>query len=294
MSHDIDAILRQVAAGELTPDEAIPLIDAARAAATPEWGTPPSNPPGSPGAPENPPVGDESGAGGRSKRSLTVRIAASFRSVDVIADPSIDQVTATGSHRVRREGDVLVVESLQLPGFVDFEGGPRDSCGAWSFAGLPRSAAWARSMKGNHLIVRVNPLLPIEIDSAAAALRVSGCQGGTRVRILAASLKVDHLRGPFELDAVTSSIKGTAAITGVSRISCESSSVKLSLLPGSDIRVTSGTNRFGKVVLPGEPMVGPSGQQESVIGAGKGTLTIDGVMSSITISSGHAHFKATA
>lgn len=294
MTDDLDAILRRVAAGELTPEEALPLIDDTRAGGMPEWGLPPSSPPGSPGAPETPPVGGHAGAGTGHERPRTVRIAVSYRSVDVLADPSVDTVAATGGHTVRRDGDVLVVESLQLPGFVEFEGGGREAGGTWSFVGLPRSAAWARSMKGGHVTVRVNPALPVEIDSAAAAVRVSGCEGGARIRVLAASLKVDRLRGPLELETLTSSVKGTAAIIGTSRISCESSTVKLSLLPGSNVRVTAGANRLGKVVLPGEPTTGPSGQPESVVGAGDGTLIVDGVMSSIVISSGETRYRATA
>jgi hypothetical protein len=282
MSDDVEAILRRIATGELTPEEALPLIDAARGPAAPEWGTPPASPPGTPGAPETPPG---HGPGTESTSPRAIRIAVSYRSVDVIADPGVDQVSVTGEHTIRREGDVLVVESLQLPGFTEFESGSRGSGGAWAFIGLSRSTAWARSMRGGHVTVRVNPVLPIEVDSAAAALRVSGCEGGARLRLVAASLKVDRLRGQLDLEALTSSVKGTAAVTGTSRISCESSSVKLALLPGSDFRATTGSNRLGKVVLPGTQRTGPTGQPESVVGNGEGSLVVEGVMSSIVISS---------
>jgi hypothetical protein len=297
MSDDLDAILRRVAAGELTPEQAIPLIDAARAASEPEWGTPPPTPPGAPGAPETPATGPFTGAffkGAGGERPRAVRIAVSYRSVDVVADPGVDTVTVSDGNTVRREGDVLVVESLQLPGFTEFEGGQRDSGGAWSFLGLPRTVAWAGSIKGGHMTVRVNPTLPLEIDSAAASVRISGCEGGARVRLVAASLKVDRLRGPLELEALTSSVKGTAAITGTSKISCESSSVKLSLLTGSNVRATTTASRLGKVVLPGAPNAGPHGRPESVIGAGEGTLQIDGVMSSIMLSSDETRYQASA
>ncbi len=286
MSEDLDAILRRVAAGELTPEEALPLIDAARAQSAPEWGTPSSTPPGAPGAPETPPVG----AAGAPR---AVRVAVSYRSVDVIGDPSVDQVSVTGSHSVRREGDLLVVSSVEMPGFagVGFE---RAGSGSWSFMGLPRSTAWAKAMKGDHVVVRVNPALPIEIDSAAAAVRVGGCEGGARIRIVAASLKVERLRGPLDLEALTSSVKGTAAITGESRIVGESSSVKLSLLPGSDFRARTGGNRLGKLVLPGTPSAGPSGEPESVVGSGEGRLVVEGVMSSIVLTTEGMPGRASA
>jgi len=101
---------------------------------------------------------------------------------------------------------------------------------------------------------------------------------------VAASLKLERVRGPLEIDALTSSVKGTAALTGNSRISGESASVKLTLLAGSDVRVSAGSNRMGKIILPGHPQPGAAHRSESVVGSGAGTLVVDGVMSSITIA----------
>jgi hypothetical protein len=294
MNSDLDAILRRVAAGELTPEEALPLIDAAQAAsappagdASPEWGTPASGG-DRPGGPET-----ETTASGREGPVRDIRVSVSYRSIDVVADPSVDQVAVTGSHAVRREGDTLVVESTQLHGFVDFEDRAREQTGgAWSF--MPRSAAWARGMKGEHVTVRVNPALPITIDSAGAALRISGCEGGARIRVVAASLKLERVRGSLELDALSSSVKGEVAITGDSRISGESSSVKLVLLPGSDVRVSAGSNRMSKVVLPGKPTHGANHRLESVLGDGSGRLVVDGVMSSIALSAHPGAQRASA
>jgi hypothetical protein len=293
MNSDLDAILRRVAAGELTPEEALPLIDAAQAASgstgdsDPGWGTPPAST-ARPGGPET-----ETTSPGREGPVKAVRMSVNYRSVDVLADPSVDQVSVSGGHSIRREGDTLIVESNQFHGFVEFEDRVRaESGGAWSF--LPRSAAWARGMKGEHLTVRVNPTLPITIDSAGATLRVSGCEGGTRIRVVATSLKLERVRGPLELDALTSSVKGTAAITGDSRISGESASVKLLLLSGSDVRVSVASNRMGKVVLPGRPSQGRNHQAESVLGNGSGRLVLDGVMSSISLSADQGADRASA
>jgi hypothetical protein len=286
MDDDLDSILRRVAAGELTPEQALPLIDAAKAASSPSgssdpaWGTAPTTPPGSPGAAEGAPATGRSEAG----PPRDVRISVNYRSLDVVADPSVDTVAVSGGHTVRRDGDTLVVESTQFQGFVEFDEGEFGrSGGAWSF--LPRSTAWARSVKGQHVTVRVNPSMPITIDCAGSSLRVSGCEGGSRIRVVATSLKLDRVRGPLELDALTSSVKGSVAITGTSRISAESSSVKLVLQPGTDVRVSATANRMGKIVLPGTPVPGPNGQPESVLGDGSGRLVVDGVMSSIALSS---------
>jgi hypothetical protein len=212
---------------------------------------------------------------------------------DELAEPTGATGSAGGAHTVRREGDTLIVESNQFQGFTEFDGGEfGETRGAWSF--MPRSVAWARSMKGDHVTIRVNPALPITIDSAGAAVRVSGCEGGARIRLVAASLKLDRVRGPLELDALTSSVKGTVAITGTSRISAESASVKLTLLPGSDVRVNAGSNRMGKVILPGRPEHGPNHRLESVLGDGTGRLTVEGVMSSIVLSAEPGVQRASA
>ncbi|HEY6797738.1 MAG TPA: hypothetical protein VI248_23935 [Kineosporiaceae bacterium] len=292
MSSDLDAILRQVAAGELTPEEALPLIDAAQAAsappadrAAPEWGTPTAGP-GSPGGPET-----ESTAAGREGPARDVRISVSYRSLDIVGDPTVDQIAVTGGHTVRREGDSLVVECTQFQGFTEFESGRFEAApGAWSF--LPRSAAWARGMKGEHVTIRVNRSLPITLDTAGAAVRISGCEGGARIRAVAASLKLDRLRGPLQLDALTSSVKGSVSVTGDCRISAESASVKLTLLPGSDVRVSSSANRLGKIVLPGSPQHGPV--SESVLGNGSGRLVVDGVMSSVVLSADQDAMRVSA
>jgi hypothetical protein len=275
MSDNLDAILRRVAQGEITPEEALPLIDAARPSATPEWGTPSSAPPGEPGAPETPAFGGPSAEGA----PRAVRIAVSYRSVDVIADPTVDQVAVTGSHSVRRENGLLIVESLQMPGFSEEETVRSSHSGPWAFMALPRSVAWARAMKGGHITIRINPSLPVEIDSAAAAIRLNGCSAGAKIRIVAASVKLERVGGPLDVEAITSAVKGTAAVTGTSRIVCESSSVKLSLLAGSNLRASLAGNRMGKVVLPG-----PEGGPDYVVGSGEGTLTVESTMSSVVLN----------
>jgi len=133
--------------------------------------------------------------------------------------------------------------------------------------------------------VRFNPRLPLEIDVAGASVRIIGGEAGARIRLLASALKVDSLRGPLDLDAVSSSVKGTLGPSGASRISAESSSVKVGLLAGTGVRINA-RNRMGKVVLPSGAtkgdMVDP-GLREAVIGDGRGELSVESVMSSIVI-----------
>jgi hypothetical protein len=299
MSDDLDLVLRLVASGELTPDEALARLGEAPAAAAapsaapapspsaaapspaadseaPAWGTPSA----APGTSATPAPAPEDGAPVRA-----VRVNASYRSVDVIGDASVATAVAVGAHAMRRDGDTLVVESAELPPLP--EAGEQPGGGRFSFAVLPRSLAWARSFKDHHLVVRVNPALALEVDAAGAAVRVSGLEGGVRLRLVASAAKIDRLRGPLDVDALTSSVKGSAAPTGASRIACESSSVKLQLDPGTDVHIRA-RNRMSKVVLPSAVSKGGLVDPdlcEAVVGDGTGELGIEAVMSSIVLGS---------
>ena len=185
------------------------------------------------------------------------------------------------------EGTTLVVESMDSPFTLNDVGEPgAKGHASFSFADLPRGLAWAKSWTEQRLVVRVNPELPVELDAAGASVKISGIEGGAKLRVIAAALKLERVRGPLDLDVLSSSVKGFAAPTGTSRIACESASVKLLLGAGSDVRITS-RNRLGKVVLPTAVskggLVDPD-VTEAVVGAGRGTLTIDAVMSSVMLT----------
>jgi hypothetical protein len=267
----IEEILRRVAGGELTPEEALPLLDAARATSEPPRAAPQPEPAPAWGTPD----------AALTEGTTAIRINASYRSVDIVADATVTQVAVSGQHTVRREGTVLVVESQDTPFSGDGERG-----GGFSFADLPRGLAWAKSWKDQRLVVRVNPELPVELDAAGASIKVSGFDAGAKLRLIASALKLERMRGPLDIDALTSSVKGFAAPTGTSRIACESSSVKLILGAGSDVHIRA-RNRMGKVVLPTSVskggLVDPD-VAEATVGAGRGELTVEAVMSSVILT----------
>ena len=299
MAHEMEEILRRVAAGELTPEEALPLIDAANRPGAGSTATNGSEGAGAAGGSagaggfEAPPWGTASGPGSTagggepisgSDHPKRIRVAVSYRALRIIADPGVTGAFVSGEHSVRRDGDALVVEASGLPLFTGDEDEPGTG-GRFSFSNLPRTIAKARALQNESLTVRFNPYLPIELDVAGASVRITGGEAGARLRLLASALKVDTLRGPLDLDAVSSSVKGTLGPSGSSRISAESSSVKVSLLAGTGVRIHA-RNRMGKVVLPtvitkGD-MVDP-GIRDCVVGDGRGDLTVESVMSSVTI-----------
>jgi hypothetical protein len=280
MANEMEDILRRVAAGELTPQEALPLLDAAgprsadhapasgAAEDAPAWGTPPGPQVSRPGEPE-PPTGPV----------RLIRINASYRPVQIVADPSVAEAFVNGEHTVHRDGGALVVEAT-VRRLTGEEEGPR-----FSFSQLPQTLAWARSLQSDRLVVRVNPALPFELDAVGASVRISGGEAGAKLRLFASALKVDALRGPLDVDASSSSVKGTIGPSGTSRIAAESSSVKVSLLAGTGVRIHV-RNRMGKVAVPSGvtkgDMVEP-GIRDSVVGDGSGELTVEAVMSSVAI-----------
>jgi hypothetical protein len=283
MANDMEEILRRVAAGELTPQEALPLLDAAGVGRSaegtastgtddevPAWGTSPGPQVGGPGEPE-PATGPV----------RLIRINASYRPIQIVADPSVAEAFVSGEHTLRRDGSALVVEGTGLRFGGDDEGGGQ----RFSFSQLPQTLAWARQLQSERLLVRVNPALPFELDAVGSSVRISGGEAGAKMRLLAAAVKVDTLRGPLDVDASSSSFKGTIGPSGTSRIAAESSSVKVSLLAGTGVRIHV-RNRMGKVVVPSGmtkgDMVEP-GIRDSVVGDGSGELTVESVMSSVTI-----------
>lgn len=281
MSAELEDVLRRVAAGEITPEEALTRLDGpqARPSESHEQQNEPT---------DEPPYGTPPTAQAEPSGPVTdlkaVRITTAYRSLEVIADPSVSEAIVSGPHTVRRDGGVLVVDTPDLPTLFndDTEGG------RFSFAALPRGLAWARSWRDHQLSVRVNPRMPVEIDGCGLSLRLAGAEAGARIRLVASAAKVERVRGPIDVDAVSSSVKGTIEPTGESRIAAESSSVKVSLLEGSGVRITA-NNRMGKVVLPSGPVTSTSTiaeTRDTVVGDGRGHLTVESLMSSVLIGTG--------
>ena len=267
---DVDEILQRVALGELSPEAAHCLLNGSV-----------------PDAPSTDAPSSEAPSTGAPSTGTTVRVNVSYRSIEVVADPGVRELAVDGRHTVHRDGAVLVIEATDSPFSVGENRDGTPSGPRFSFDDLPRSLAWARGWKNQSLLVRVNPALSVEVDAAGASVRVRGTSAGTRLRLVASSATIESLRGSLDVDAFTSSVKGSAALTGDSRLACESSSVRLSLAAGSDVTIKS-HNRMGRVVLPESvSTVGRSdaGTTTARIGAGTATFEVEALMSSVTLTS---------
>jgi hypothetical protein len=277
MDETLESVLRRVAAGELTPDQALRQLGEPARPAAPEPGDPTSQltePSSTSSAPTEP--------------ITTVRLKTSYRSVQLVTDPTVAQIHVLGDHSIRHQGPALVVSTAgPLDDDESDRSGERpEHSGRFSFSDLPRTIAWARSWREHQLTIRINPALRLELDVTGADVKLIGVTGGLRARLVASSLRGDKLHGPIDIEAVSSSVKVTGVPTGDSRISCESSSVRLSLAAGSDLRIT-GTNRMGRLVLPELPpstLPFEGETYETTIGDGRDRLTLDATMSSVTVN----------
>ncbi|MCD5350941.1 hypothetical protein [Kineosporia mesophila] len=278
MSDELEAILRSVASGEMSPEAAMKAMDEQKAQETS----------GTPEAPVAPSFGSPAAqAGGTPPINGTidtVRVLGSYRAVQVVADPTVAQLYVSGPHRINQEGSTLVVSGTgPLDERANRQGG--NLLGGFSFSDLPKTLTWARSWKEHQLLVRVNPALLVELEATGAEVKLSGLVGGLKARVVASSLKADKLRGRLDVEAMSSSVKLSAVPLGESRFYAESSSARLTLLEGSDLRI-SGTNRMGRLQLPDQPVSTlPLDDQitQSVVGNGRDLLKIDAVMSSVTV-----------
>jgi hypothetical protein len=272
---DIDDVLARVAAGELTPSQALDLLGPADDEVTgPGDRTAASGAPGGARDPGSRPQAAEPSRprppGSDQVRRLVLRTSA--RAIQLSTDPAVAEVSIFGDHEMRRDGESLIVENPTALG---------DRPGRYSVAS---SIAAAIPHLGSSIEIRMNPSLFLDAELNAAGIKLRGAPAGMRMRLLACALKVDDFVGSVDIDASSSSIKGVMALVGQNRIDCESSSCKLVLTPDSDIRINA-INQMGKVVLPSIVSKGSltADVRQAVIGRGRGTLSVEATMSSVVI-----------
>lgn len=252
MEDERRAILSRVARGEITPEEGAALLEEIGLGAAPA-------------------------ATDQAPRARRVRILRSFGQVDVIGDGSVQEAVAEGPHMARREGDALVIE------------GEQDSYDAGGFTFAQQRVRINIGRNNNRLRVRINPDLPLEVESRAGSLRIAGMHGPIRVEAQAGSTRIEDFRGPLDLSVQAGSVQAEGVLDhGDSRISCEAGSVRLNLLRGSSVRIRAHAT-LGKVSLDGagdDPWRPSPTGREAVVGDGRATLALDAAMGNVRIASG--------
>ena len=238
-------ILKQVAAGELSPEEAARGLDELDA--------------------RGPTVVTTEIPGERAARVRVVRTAGW---AEIVGDPSVQEAVAEGPHSARREGDTLIIEgeedSAELPGF---------------------RFSWRRGYHvrlGHHvrpLQVRVNPDLPLEVEAQAGSLRVRGVRAPIRAEVQAGQTRIEGFASPLQLNVQAGSVRASGRLDhGSSRIKCEAGTVRVRLEPSSSVRVTARTT-LGRISVDGRPE-----RDGWVVGAGDGSLDIETTMGAVWVS----------
>ena len=244
-------ILVRVRSGELSPEKAAELLDAAlgRAAA---------------GA--GPPEDAAFLAGIRA-----VRVVGSLAAVSVRAEVGLVGAVAAGPHQAHLEGDVLIIETQSQGdrGF-HFAGGGR------------RRFPWRR--EDEPVEVRMNPALPLAVELKAGSLRVRGVTGPIETEISAGSARIEDFAGPLTVAISAGSLTAQGRLTGgSSRIRCEAGTVRLQLESGSSVRIRARAS-LGKVRLGDDVAQGVGAAvRELTLGSGSGTLDIDCSMGSVRV-----------
>jgi hypothetical protein len=307
-------ILRQVAEGRLSPDEAAALLDQTeqdeqdeRSEATErgdETGREKAADGGGLPGGQSPPPGP--GAEGAVRR---VRVVGTFGSARIIGDPTVHELFADGPHLARREGDLLVIESRldesELPGFVFNParwGWPADVVadvpGPWRWPRPPRpprpgrwsGMTWQGPRGQRQLTVRMRPDLPLEVQLSAGSLRVYGVTGPLDFEVRAGSARIDGAHGPLDATVTAGSLRVEAMLrSGRSRIRCEAGSARVHLEHGSSVLVRARAE-LSKLSLPHRgtsswaTLEDEAPGEEIKIGDGEARLDIDATMSSIEVT----------
>lgn len=240
-------ILEAVAAGRMDPG------DAADALADIDAGfAPPAD-----DAHVHEPAEDDRAPGRRATRVASIKVDGNFRSIEVVGDDGVNEAIADGPHRVRWEGDVLVIDGAAV--FDDDEDDDaRPDFGEWFRTTGPRRIHRARmaytgggDFKSRPLRVRVNPDLPLEARVEAGPLTIRRVRGPVKARVAAGPLVIEGFESPIDIKVAAGKVVASGLLDhGVSTIDCDAGKVKLHLEHGSDARVTASAT-LGKVEFGG-------------------------------------------
>ena len=254
-------ILEDVAAGRIDPAEAAALLDQADEAEV---------------------TSDQaSGASSRepSPPSLPaidrIEVRATSRRVRLIGDPRVREFAVEGPHQVRREGSTLHITG-------DTQPVPTDDTFILLTGGRFREMAdrLQRGLGQNiELTVRVRPDIAVGAEVIAGSLHTEGVRRLDHVRATAASLRVQDAEEPMDVLVQAGSAQVTTRQTrGRSRIRCESGSLTLRLLDGSDARVRHDV-QLGKFSTQPEQRT----DRDVVVGTGTAEIDVEVVMGAVTV-----------
>jgi hypothetical protein len=246
-------ILEDVAAGRLDPAEAARLLDQESAEAAAE------------GEPAPPSVRDID----------RVSVRATSRRVRLVGDPAVSVFSVAGPHHVRREGTTLLITG-------DTEPLPTDDTFMLLSGGRFREVA-DRIQQGLgqnlEMTVRIRPDLAVAAEVTAGSLHAEGLRALDHIRVTGGALRARDVEVPLDLLVQAGSAQVTTRQThGRSRLRCESGSLTLTLLEGTDARIRHEA-QLGRFITKPEQRT----DRDVVVGTGAAEIDIDVVMGSATV-----------
>src|SRR5437879_5110279 len=140
-------ILNRVARGEVSPEEGAALLEDLAAGRVVTTAAPPG------------------------PTASRIRVRRALGSIIIEGDGAVREAVAIGRHGARRDGDTLVIEG-------DDESGEF----AFVWAGR-RQIRFGRPEHAQPLRVKVNPELPLEVETQAGTLRVDGVRGPIKASV---------------------------------------------------------------------------------------------------------------
>jgi hypothetical protein len=254
-SQAMEEILRQVASGAISPEEAAAKIAALQHTVV---------------AVAEEPI-------------RRVRVTGLVHPTRIVGDAAVTDAAVQGPHQATREGDTLVVRGMPMGG----EGG-------WFSFRWPERFPFNGHSGENPLrpfLIRMNPKLALDVEMAAGLLTVQGVTGPIKADIQAGSAKVEGFSESLDLNVAwgTVSVDGLLR-SGASRIRCEAGTVRVRLEQGSSVRVVA-RSTLGKISLPGDEAGLMGGWtmggelREATIGDGVAHLEIEATTGAVWVES---------
>jgi len=198
-------------------------------------------------------------ASSRATAITSIKVDGNFRSIEVVGDSDVREAVAEGPHRVRWEGDVLVIDGTAGFDHDDDDDEDRPDFGEWFRTTGPRRIhkarmAYARGgadFKSRPLRVRMNPDLPLDARVEAGPLTIRRVRGPLKARVAAGPLVIEGFASPIDVRVAAGKVVASGRLDhGVSTIDCDAGKVKLHLEHGSDARVNASAT-LGKVDFGG-------------------------------------------
>ena len=265
-------ILQQVAAGEVTPEDAAELLARVEAegAGTAVEAEVPAAPPRSADEPVSQSGGEASGApaprADDDPQVAVIRVRTNCRALSIVGDPEVRTAVAEGEHTARLDGTTLTIESSL------------DSRSGFAFVRSPGFRTRAMVKVGadqiRPLVVRMNPDLALDSQMDAGSMTIRGVHGPIKAHTSAGAMRIDDFDSPIEIKVAAGSATARGRLVdGESRVECDAGKVSIRLSSDSSVKVRGRVN-LGQLNAP-DSVGGGIGSLDIVANLGAVEVAVD-------------------